>query len=150
MNPRSPVTARGRLSRLWLGAALVLTAAGPVSGTPTLAPSDAGLEREIVIKIHARTFDPATVTLQAGQKTRLVFQNEDAELHAFVPAELFKGVNLNITGNGAPQFDQDGFKRVIIPSSGVAVIRFIPERRGEFPYICDMPGHEMKATILVR
>jgi len=26
----------------------------------------------------------------------------------------------------------------------------VPERRGEFPYICDMPGHEMKATILVQ
>lgn len=137
------------LRRGCLAATLAVGLAGAAAATPSLAPTDPASERSIVVTIRARSFDPATVTLQAGQKTRLVFQNEDTELHAFVPAELFKGVNLNIGGNGAPEFTPEGFKRVIIPAAGVAEIRFVPERRGEFPYICDMPGHEMKATILV-
>lgn len=138
------------LRRGGLAVLLAVGLAGPAAASPTLAPTDQTVERSIVVTIHARAFEPATVTLQAGQKTRLVFQNQDAELHAFVPAGLFKGVNLNIGGNGAPEFTPEGFKRVIIPAAGVAEIRFVPERRGEFPYICDMPGHEMKAVILVQ
>ncbi len=117
---------------------------------PTLAPSNSAPEQQVVVNIRARQFDPPTVTLQAGQKATLVFQNQDVELHAFVPVDLFKGVNLNIGGNGAPEFDSEGFKRVIIPSQGYAEIRFIPERPGRYLYSCDMPGHEMRATIVVR
>ena len=100
--------------------------------------------------MRARQFEPTMVTLHAGQKTRLVFQNYDAELHAFVPIGLFAGVSLNISGNGAPEFDHEGFKRVIIPSEGRAEILFVPERTGTYPFLCDMPGHEMRATIVVQ
>lgn len=123
------------------------TAAPPV---PTLAPSNTDTEEQVIVKIHARQFEPSKVTLHAGQKTRLVFQNQDVELHAFVPIGLLVGVSLNISGNGAPEFDQEGFKRVIIPSEGHAEILFVPERTGVFPFLCDMPGHEMRATIVVQ
>ena len=58
------------------------TATPPV---PTLAPSNHDTEERVLVKIRARQFEPTMVTLHAGQKTRLVFQNYDAELHAFVP-----------------------------------------------------------------
>ncbi len=128
---------------------------GPVSRAvagppvPTLVPASNEQEEQVVVQIRARQFIPATVTLHAGRKTKLVFENQDAELHAFVPVGLFIGVNLNISGNGAPEFGTEGFKRVIIPSSGRAEIRFVPEQPGTYPFFCDMPGHEMKATILV-
>lgn len=101
------------------------------------------------MKIHARQFEPSTVILHVGQKTVLVFHNRDVELHAFVPVGLLTGVNLTIGGNGAPEFGEQGFKRVIIPSEGQAEIRFVPDRPGRYPYYCDMPGHEMRATIVV-
>jgi len=103
-----------------------------------------------MVNILARKFDPPVVTLQAGQKTALIFQNKDAELHAFVAVDLLKGVNLNVSGNGAPEFGPEGFKRVIIPSLGHVEIRFVPEHPGRYSYLCDMPGHEMKATIVVQ
>jgi plastocyanin len=78
-----------------------------------------------------------------------VLHNQDAELHAFVPVGLLAGVNFNVGGNGAPEFGPQGFKRVIIPSEGRAEFRFVPDRPGVFPFFCDMPGHEMKATIVV-
>ncbi len=71
-------------------------------------------------------------------------------MHAFVPGDLLVGVNLNIGGNGAPEFNDRGFKRVVIPSEGWAEIRFVPERTGVYPIFCDMPGHEIKATIVVQ
>ena len=116
---------------------------------PTLSPSDTQPEDEFVITIHARSFEPATLPVQAGRKIRLVFHNHDAELHAFVPVGLLAGLHLNISGNGAPEFDAQGFKRVIIPPQGKAEILFVPVRKGTFPYYCDMPGHEMSATIVV-
>lgn len=121
----------------------------PIS-LPTLSPSDSSPEEQVVVDIRAREFQPSTVKLQAERKIRLVFRNHDAELHAFVPVGLFVGVNLNITGNGAPEFGAEGFKRVIIPSAGESVIRFVPEYRGVYPFFCDMPGHsQMRATIIV-
>jgi plastocyanin len=39
---------------------------------------------------------------------------------------------------------------VIIPPEGRTEISFTPELTGEFSYICDMPGHVMKATIVVK
>jgi len=121
--------------------------AGPP--VPSLPTSSGEQEEQILVQIRARQFIPATVTLHAGRKTKLVFENQDAELHAFVPVGLFIGVNLNISGNGAPEFGTEGFKRVIIPSAGRAEIRFVPEQPGTYPFFCDMPGHEMRATIVV-
>jgi plastocyanin len=142
---------RQAAQRLLLG--VLLAAAGSAAageGSATRAPSDTAPEERIIITMRARQFEPSTVTLRAGRKTALVLENLDAELHAFVPGDLFKGVNLNVSGNGAPEFGPEGFKRVIIPSLGQAEIRFVPEQPGQFPYRCDMPGHEMRATIIVQ
>lgn len=129
---------------------LTLTPIGIATAqTAGLASSDTNADEPIVVKIRARQFDPDSVRLHAGRSTILVLRNEDAELHAFVPGNLFAGVSLNISGNGAPEFTDQGFKRVIIPSEGRAEIRFVPDRVGVFPFICDMPGHEMRATIIV-
>lgn len=133
---------RAVLALGWL--AVVPALAGPL---PNAAQQE---EEEVLVQIHGRQFDPNTVILHAGRRTKLVFHNQDAELHAFVPVKLLLGVNLNISGNGAPEFGADGFKRVIIPSEGRAEIRFVPERPGTYPFFCDMPGHDMKATIVVQ
>ena len=125
--------------------------AAPSNATETNPMAAGGSpEQTIVVNIFARQFDPSVVTVRAGERAALIFKNKDAELHAFVPLDLLKGVNLNVSGNGAPEFGPEGFKRVIIPSLGQAEIRFIPEHPGRYSYLCDMPGHEMKATIVVQ
>jgi len=115
----------------------------------TLAPSATDPENLVMVTIRARAFEPDRVRLEAGRTTRLTFHNQDAELHAFVPVGLFTGLNLNVSGNGAPEFGPDGFKRVIIPAGGQAELRFVPDKPGVYPFFCDMPGHEMRAMIVV-
>lgn len=117
---------------------------------PAVIAAEPTNQQSILIDIRARQFRPDSVELSRSRTVMLVIENHDSELHAFVPGDLFDGVNVNIGGNGAPEFGPQGFKRVIIPPEGRAEIRFTPERTGEFTYLCDMPGHEMRATIVVR
>ena len=111
--------------------------------------ADVESEERVPITMQARQFVPPAILLHAGRTTTLLLDNEDVELHAFVPIGLFTGVSATVAGNGAPEFGPDGLKKIIIPSHGRAEIRFIPPRPGVFPFFCDMPGHDMRATIRV-
>ena len=103
----------------------------------------------VTVEIRGRMFIPNLVLLHHDQLTALRFRNHDTELHTVVAKELFFGVGLNVGGNGAPEFGPDGLKRVIIPPDGLIEIQFTPARTGTFSYLCDMPGHDMKAVIVV-
>jgi uncharacterized cupredoxin-like copper-binding protein len=104
----------------------------------------------IEIVISKRAFHPAVTTLRAGEPVALVLRNEDEDLHAFVPLLLFQKVNVQVTGNGAPQFNETGFARVLIPPQGRAELRFTPKTAGAFSFICDLPGHIMRGEVIVR
>lgn len=121
----------------------------PADSPSILSPNDIASEEEVLVRIHGRKFIPPTVRVHAGRKTKLVLQNEDVELHAFVPGPLFNGISLNVSGNGAPEFGEQGFQKVIIPGEGVAELRFVLQQPGRYPFLCDMPGHDMRALIVV-
>lgn len=121
----------------------------PADSPPILLPNDVAPEEEVFVRLRDRKFIPSTVRVHAGRKTKLVFQNQDAELHAFVPGTLFNGISLSVEGNGAPEFGEQGFRKVIIPGQGLVELRFVLEQPGRYPFICDMPGHEMRATLVV-
>jgi hypothetical protein len=117
--------------------------------TPTRAlPTEVEVE-SVTVEIRGRLFIPNHVLLHHEHKTVLRFRNHDTELHAVVAKELFLGVSLNVGGNGAPEFGLDGLNRVIIPPDGLIEIQFTPTRTGTFSYLCDMPGHDMQAVIVV-
>jgi len=103
----------------------------------------------VKISARARTFIPEVVFLKMRRPVALVIENEDVELHAFVPLLLFQGINVQVTGNGAPEFNETGLARVLIPPKGHAEIRFTPPAAGHFFYICDLPGHQMRGEIIV-
>jgi uncharacterized cupredoxin-like copper-binding protein len=107
-------------------------------------------ESVVTIDMQGRRFVPSELVLPADTKVRLVLLNHDSELHAFVPGTLFAGTNMNVSGNGFPEFTGAGFRRLIVPPDGRAEIGFIPTRIGDYPFLCDMPGHDMKGTIFVR
>ena len=121
------------------------------SATPTSLTPIPNLEiLEEIIHIRHRAFQPSELTIPVGQKTRLVLKNLDTELHAFVPAALLADSHVVVSGNGAPQFAKEGFVRVLLPTRGQTEIVFTPVRPGTYPYFCDLPGHVMRGTIVVR
>lgn len=101
------------------------------------------------IAITARQFKPSPVSLTSGRQVVLVFHNQDAELHAFVPKRFLENLPVHVDGNGATQFGATGLERVLIPSGGREEIHFVPEAVGTFEYHCDLPGHQMIGTIVV-
>lgn len=127
---------------------LRLVTNGNVGQTPSTLPTEVEVE-SITVEVRGRAFTPNRVILRTGQKTALRFRNHDTELHTVVAKELFLGVSLNVGGNGAPEFGPEGLKRVIIPPEGLIEIEFTPARTGNFSYLCDMPGHDMQAVIVV-
>jgi uncharacterized cupredoxin-like copper-binding protein len=104
----------------------------------------------VEIVASKRAFSPEVVTLKLGRPATLIIRNEDEDLHAFVPLLLFQGTNVQVRGNGAPEFNETGFARVLIPPHGRAELRFIPKTSGTFSYICDLPGHNMRAEIVIK
>jgi uncharacterized cupredoxin-like copper-binding protein len=97
-----------------------------------------------------RAFAPEVVTLRLGEPATLIIRNEDEDLHAFVPLLLFQRTNVQVAGNGAPEFNETGFVRLLVPPRGRAELRFTPRTAGTFFYICDLPGHNMRAQIVVK
>ena len=128
---------------LWvIGLALVLA-------TPTIAsPTEFEME-SVSVEIRSRVFIPQQIHLHHGRKTVLRFRNHDTELHTVAAKEFFFGIDFDVGGNGAPEYGPDGLKRVIIPPEGLVEFQFTPARTGTFSYLCDMPGHNMQAVIVV-
>jgi uncharacterized cupredoxin-like copper-binding protein len=104
----------------------------------------------VEIVASKRTFAPEVVALRLGEPATLIIRNEDEDLHAFVPLLLFLHTNVQVAGNGAPEFNETGFVRVLVPPHGRAELRFIPKTAGTFFYFCDLPGHNMRAQIVVK
>ena len=131
--------------------ALVCGVWTPAPGLGASVPSGALGEEDfaVTVRIENRRFLPHMVSLRVGQQVRLILKNEDVELHAFVPADLLVRTNVQVSGDGAPQFDNDGLRRVLIPSGGRVELLFTSRKAGSFPFFCDLPGHRMNGTIVV-
>ena len=153
----SPINIPILRSRLLLIACLLATLIWSISIFPVWSATSTSLmptpnleALELTINIRSREFRPDSLTVTVGQKTRLVLKNLDTELHAFVPVGLLADSHVTVSGNGAPQFAKEGFVRVLLPTRGQTEIEFTPARPGTYPYFCDLPGHVMRGTIVVR
>ena len=121
---------------------------GNVEQAPSTLPPEAEVE-SVTVEIRSRMFIPQHVHIHHDRKTVLRFRNYDTELHTVAAKEFFLNADLSVGGNGASEFGPEGLKRVIIPSEGLIEFQFTPARTGTFPYLCDMPGHNMQAVIVV-
>lgn len=116
---------------------------------PITALSAEAEVESVTVEIRSRVFIPQQIHLHHSRKTLLRFRNYDTELHTVVAKELFLSDDLTLSGNGAPEFGPEGLKKVIIPPDGLIEFQFTPARAGTFSYLCDMPGHNMQAMIVI-
>lgn len=127
----------------WPALLLLILAEGVTPSEATDGP------QEVRIKIRARAFRPAQVTVRVDSPVRLVFENEDVEIHAFVPEGLFGNVPVQVDGSGAPFYRRGVLVRLLIGGGAQVEVQFTPHRSGLYRYECDMPGHQMFGHILV-
>ena len=132
-----------RTARALIGLAIAASLLSPF--TEAAAPS-----ASVEIVASKRAFTPETLTVPQGRPVTLVIRNDDEDLHSFVPLLLLQRTNVQVSGNGAPEFSEAGFVRVLIPPHGRAELRFTPKTAGTFHYFCDLPGHNMRAQIIVK
>jgi len=130
--------------------ALTISATWESTSFASNLPTTAQSTTDVIIDVKTRKFEPEVISLQRGKKIRLILRNKDAELHAFVPVGLFLETTHQVSGNGAPQFGNEGLLRVLLPPIGQTEISFTPENAGTFPFLCDLPGHVMQGTIVVQ
>ena len=116
---------------------------------PITALSAEAEVESVTVEIRSRVFIPQQIHLHHSRKTLLRFRNYDTELHTVVAKELFLSDDLTLSGNGAPEFGPEGLKKVIIPPDGLIEFQFTPARIGTLSYLCDMPGHNMQARIVI-
>lgn len=107
-------------------------------------------------------FDIQKLTLKAGSRVRLVFQNTDDMLHNLVIVQPNSAIKV---GEMALNLGLDGLSRQYIPDTDMVLfytnllepgmtetIYFqVPEEPGEYEYVCTVPGHyfAMRGLLLV-
>lgn len=114
-------------------------AVGVAAGAALLAAavSPAGAEDEVdSVTIHLREyrFDPSDIRLTVGRDSELIVINDGTVPHEFVTEALQDlAVDVEITGVRAETL---GVAELEIPPKARAVVRFTPERAGEFSFAC--------------
>lgn len=107
-----------------------------VAGCGMLASAGGGNGKVTVKAQDAMRFDPASVTVPAGQPVQFTLVNDGSLIHDFV---LTDGVEQPVKIEAAGKASASG--------------SFTLMRPGTYTYICGQPGHEaagMKGTITAR
>ena len=101
--------------------------------------------RHITVRMLDYRFEPATITLSAGETVELTLINDGAVLHEFV-TEALETVETDLTINGVIA-ETTGVAELEVPPKGRATLRFTPETPGAYPFTCDAkkPQDHLKA-----
>lgn len=119
---------------LALVAAALVPACGRGAGDVASSPA-----REIRIAMVEQgskmAFEPARVTVKPGERVRFVIENKGTMDHEF-------------------ESDEAGIEEVVVPPGKSRTVEWTaPAKAGDYPFVCDMPGHVeagMKGTIAVQ
>jgi uncharacterized cupredoxin-like copper-binding protein len=105
---------------------------------------------EHVIEIHFSRFDPETITVPAGKPVTFTLRNNDPIEHEWIvgPEEIHEA---HRTGDHALH---DAIPtEVTLPAFSVRLTTVTFAEKGEFAFICHLPGHEeygMRGLVRVR
>ncbi|MCC9168193.1 PVC-type heme-binding CxxCH protein [Pontibacter harenae] len=120
---------------------------------PTKAVAKAATINIKVVE-HEMKFDKKTFTVKAGQKVTIYFENPDFMQHNFV---VVKPGTLEKVGKAADELARDPkgaeknyvpqisevivATRLVDPQGKEAIVFTVPDKPGEYPFVCTVPGH---------
>lgn len=112
---------------------LCLLLTGPAVALADERPPSEKLQRTTVRLIEYR-FEPSQITLKVGEEIQLTLVNEGTVMHEFI-TDALKGLEVDVEINGVVA-ETLGVAEFEIPPKAKVVLRFIPEKPGEFPIAC--------------
>lgn len=106
-------------------------------------------------------FSTDDLTVKAGTKLKLVFNNNDDMLHNFVMTEVGAGneigelaLKLGVQGekmNYVPNSSKViAYTKILQPGETQAIYLNVPDTPGVYPYICSYPGHYLVMRGVIR
>ena len=96
----------------------------------------ANAQQVTVRGLDTMRFEPAQITVKAGQPVTLTFENAGAAIHDFT---LSAGASQRV--------------QTVAPAGGRGTATFTIDRPGTYTFVCAQPGHEpagMKGTIVAQ
>ncbi len=118
---------------------------GVAVGTALLAAtgSSAGAEDAVdstTVHLREYRFDPPEIRLTVGRDSELILVNDGTVLHEFV-SDALQDLTVDVEIGGVTA-ETLGVAELEIPPKARVVVRFTPERAGEFRFAC----HAMRPT----
>ncbi len=93
-----------------------------------------GALQQATIYLKEYHFEPALTTFEAGKPAQLTLVNNGKVVHEFITKALLdQAVDMETRGVVA---ETTGLEEIEIPPGGKVVLRFTPEKAGEFPIAC--------------
>jgi plastocyanin len=90
--------------------------------------------QQVTVKLSEYRFEPAHITLKAGKEVELTLVNEGAVMHEFI-TDALKDLEVDVEIDGIVA-ETHGVAELEIPTKAKVVLRFTPEKTGEFPVAC--------------
>ncbi len=118
----------------WLILSLLLLVAPMGTETRASDRHPAAEIQEVRIRLLEYRFDPAQVTIHRGRETELILVNDGAVMHEFV-TDALKGLEVDVEINGVIA-ETFGLAELEIPPKAKVVLRFTPDKPGDFPIAC--------------
>jgi uncharacterized cupredoxin-like copper-binding protein len=122
-----------RKSMRCFATALLLTVCGTLETfaddkTPTASPN------RVTVRLQEYRFDPPEILLKAGEESELILVNQGTVLHEFV-TEALQNITVDVEVNGVVAGTL-GVAEMEIPPKAKVMLRFTPEKPGEFSVAC--------------
>jgi plastocyanin len=95
--------------------------------------SDGDLRR-ITVRLQEYHFEPAEIRLKVGEEVELTLINDGTVMHEFI-TEALQTLTVDVENNGIITGTL-GVTELEIPPKARAVLRFTPEKPGEFSIAC--------------
>jgi uncharacterized cupredoxin-like copper-binding protein len=103
------------------------------------APRASAASSVIRVQMTEFAFRPSVIRLAAGAEAKIELVNQGQIAHQF-DAPVLRTVPVSVVGGDA-HVEAPGLEFLRVQPGGRAQLRFVPRRRGRFPFACTIEGH---------
>lgn len=134
----------------WIAVTLSLVVVGVLAGCGAGSGDPA---KTVQVTAANMSFDTKELTLDKGKAVKLVFNNQDSQLHDFsidkIPAKVKESHSEGMHDMGATMPDV----HTSADPGKTGEVEFTPTQSGTYVYYCTVPGHKdagMQGTLIVK